>query len=381
MKDDEAIGRFLTDICCLDELESMLGKSNIFDVLGMARAEIRHSYVLRWLLDPKGSHGLGELFLRSFLQRLAGLGGNAIALLSVNFESFVVLREYKHIDLLLLSKEARVVVAIENKVDSSEHSRQLQRYAETLERDFPGYHKERVYLSPEGRSPSDEAWLPMGYVVVLEALRYCLQRVNLSEESKLLLTQYASLLEREFMDKEKLSEICNRIYREHKQALDLIFELREDQCRTVFEMIDGWFKRHPASPLKYDAEHSCKTYIRFTTETLVRLVPPLANGKKSAWGTEMSVYYEVVNRENGLSAKLSASSKNMEPQSREALRVAFNHDVKAFEKDWKWKLIHSFPTRLRVNVQEDESLDQEQVDAFMERLEKDVQAVEAGIVF
>ncbi len=378
-KSEDAIRNFLADISCLDELESMLGKSNIFDVLGMARTEIRHSNVLRWLLDPKGSHGFGELYLRMFLQRLAGEGADAIALLATDLTSFTVLREYKHIDILLLSREARVVIAIENKVDAGEHNHQLRRYEETLEEDFPGYYRELVFLSPEGLIPSEASWRPLTYEVILSSLQYCLERVSISSESALLLSQYAHLLEREFMNKEKLSEICNRIYREHKQALDLIFEMREDRCRVVYNMISNWFKRHPQSRLVFDEAHSTKTYLRMTTAWLMALVPSLEEGKKSGWGTNRSVYYEIVNRPTGLVVKLSASAKNIEASSFEALREAFRKKPGDFSTQWQWKTIKLFSTRRKLNENDEESLNQDQVDDFMSCLEKEIEDLETKL--
>lgn len=376
---EQAIRRFLADISCLDELEEMLGASNLFDVLGMARTEIRHSNVLRWLLDPKGSHGLSELFLRAFLQRLSQDGADAILLFSGDLSSFTVVREYKHIDILLLSREAKVVIAIENKVDSAEHDNQLNRYEQTLMRDFPGYYQEMVYLSPDGVEPSESRWRVMTYEVILLALKYCMQRVSLSNESAVFLSQYVQLLEREFMNKEKLSEICNRIYREHKQALDLIYEMREDSCRSVFNMIVDWATRHPESLLKCDFAHSNKTYIRITTETLMKLVPPLKEGKKSAWGSNKSVYYEVVNRSTGVSVKLTASAKNMEPASFELLCRVFGLEKSSFSKNWQWKTIKTLPAKRKISPNEEQSLDQEQVDAFMKAVEDGVAKFESGL--
>jgi hypothetical protein len=41
-----------------EELKLRLERPNVFEVLGIARREVRHSNFLGWLLDPAGSHGL-----------------------------------------------------------------------------------------------------------------------------------------------------------------------------------------------------------------------------------------------------------------------------------------------------------------------------------
>ncbi len=44
---------------------------NIFQVLGMETSEVgTHSQLLAELLNPKGSHGLSEVFLRLWLEQL-----------------------------------------------------------------------------------------------------------------------------------------------------------------------------------------------------------------------------------------------------------------------------------------------------------------------
>ena len=53
----EALERFVVDNDDLLQLEERIGRFNIFDALGVAHAEIRHSNFLAWLLDPAESHG------------------------------------------------------------------------------------------------------------------------------------------------------------------------------------------------------------------------------------------------------------------------------------------------------------------------------------
>lgn len=50
---------------------------NLFDVLRNAEFEIRHSNILEWLLDPRGTHRTGSKFLRELLQCLNDNAGTA----------------------------------------------------------------------------------------------------------------------------------------------------------------------------------------------------------------------------------------------------------------------------------------------------------------
>ena len=64
-----ALETLVVDDPDLARLESLISESNIFQALGVVRAEVRHSQLLAFLLDPTESHRLGDAFLRRFLQR------------------------------------------------------------------------------------------------------------------------------------------------------------------------------------------------------------------------------------------------------------------------------------------------------------------------
>lgn len=64
------LDKFLVDNTELEELSAKLAIFNIFGVLRIEEAEIRHSNVMAWLLDPQGSHGLGQAFLRRVLSTI-----------------------------------------------------------------------------------------------------------------------------------------------------------------------------------------------------------------------------------------------------------------------------------------------------------------------
>jgi hypothetical protein len=43
---------------------------NIFETLEYQRREDTHSNLLAWLLNPEESHGIGDIFLRTFVQKV-----------------------------------------------------------------------------------------------------------------------------------------------------------------------------------------------------------------------------------------------------------------------------------------------------------------------
>lgn len=166
--DLEALEHFIVDNDDLLDLEARIGRFNIFDALRIDRVEIRHSNFLAWLLDPAGSHGQSALFLRAILmdvmRRARELGLpqalSPVELDGVELQGVEIRREWRGIDLLISCREPEFVVAIENKVDSGEHSDQLKRYETIVDRDWPDARKQFVLLTRAGDEASEEDWAP-----------------------------------------------------------------------------------------------------------------------------------------------------------------------------------------------------------------------------
>lgn len=133
-----ALERFVVDNDDLSELQSRIGRFNIFDARGIARVEIRHSNFLAFLLDPAESHGQSQLFLKAVLMDLLKSAPphrrpfSPIELDGIDLHGVEVQREWHNIDLLVTCRQPPFVVAIENKVNAGEHSGQLSRYQTAL---------------------------------------------------------------------------------------------------------------------------------------------------------------------------------------------------------------------------------------------------------
>ena len=158
-----ALDDFLVDNPELEKLDARLSTFNIFNVLRIARAEIRHSNVLGWLLSPDENHGLGSLFLRRFLTRLLMNNDSGIfkfrpaQIELMDLSDTTVRREWKNIDLLAFSYAGKWCLLIENKIYSKESEGQLLRYLATVREQFSHFEVAPVYLTLEGEDPSDEA--------------------------------------------------------------------------------------------------------------------------------------------------------------------------------------------------------------------------------
>src|SRR5216684_6056912 len=139
-KDLEAL---VVDNPDLERLEALLDQFNIFEALGAVRQELRHSDFLAFLLDPQRPHRLGDLFAKRLLQSaIRNKDNSAIPFNSVELDiwslgELEVRREWQNIDILLRDERHQLLVPIENKVDTEEHSDQLRRYWDAVSSSEP----------------------------------------------------------------------------------------------------------------------------------------------------------------------------------------------------------------------------------------------------
>lgn len=166
---------FLTDNDELERLESISGEFNIFTALAAERQELRHSAFLAFLLDPRQNHGLGDEILKPFLQRALSAANREMPISGIEVDVWdlagaEVVRESENIDILVSDQRNRLAIVIENKIDSSEHSSQLERYRERAERRYPDWKIVYVFLTKDGTEPADDAYVALDYGRVAEAL-------------------------------------------------------------------------------------------------------------------------------------------------------------------------------------------------------------------
>jgi hypothetical protein len=119
---------------------------NIFNILGVTRAEVRtHSAFLCHLLHPGESHGQGTLFLRTFLEHCARRAPEHFPAMPQLDEpgkwvAFAELHsQLGRMDIVIQNLQAGFICVIENKVDASEGFAQLERYGKWLEQNKKKY--------------------------------------------------------------------------------------------------------------------------------------------------------------------------------------------------------------------------------------------------
>lgn len=301
MSNDEnelALKEFLLDINCLEELLPWSGKFNLFDVLKASRSEIRHSNVLAWLLDASENHEIGDIFIKNLFRNLVKdnkvYQNDIFRLLLLDFYSFSIYREWKNIDILMLSDDEKIAIAIENKIGSHEHDDQLKRYKDILNQNYSDYKKIFIYLTPEGECPSDTDWDILTYETVVENLEYIRDKVELLPDVRLMINNYIDTIRRDIVDDTQLIDICNKIYNKHKKALDLIYAYKIDNKSQIAENIISVLKEFANAGKLINYNNN------FYTKRMSKLLPSLDTAN-SSWGDVYPYAYWILSKDNGIS--------------------------------------------------------------------------------
>jgi hypothetical protein len=276
-----------------DKLDLGLKNPNIFQILRITNNEIRHSNFLSWLLDPNQSHKLGDIFLKRFLrevfssEKFGEIDQSDVE--GLDLTKVEIQREWKNIDILIKLND--VVVCIENKVLSKEHSNQLMRYREIIESQFPNHKKTYVFLTPDGHESEEEndQYEPISYDFIVETLERIISVYgeSLNNQVKNYIKDYTTIIKRNLMGTDKLTELSKKIYSNHRELLDFIFDHKPDILDDVRSIFDqeivkrGWVLGSPSSK-----------YLRFTTPKISELT--YINKNSNGWRKRESFLLEFV---------------------------------------------------------------------------------------
>ena len=139
-------------IALIEKNKSHGNEFNLLKISGMGSSEVfTHTPILKELLDPRGSHGQGNLFLKSFIDSFCS---------EFIVDEFVQIKKeqrvgdkkksYGQIDLIISNKTQ--ILIIENKIYAEDQVKQLNRYYEYCE--STKKQQFMIYLTLDGKEPS-----------------------------------------------------------------------------------------------------------------------------------------------------------------------------------------------------------------------------------
>lgn len=221
---------------------------NIFTTLGLYANEVRlHSALLAELLNPKGSHGMGDIMIKAFLKEI---GVNPNFLDSTKINPYIKERHIGHItdttggriDIIL--EDGHHAIIIENKIFAGDQENQLVRY-NNYGKKFKSNNYVLLYLTLNGHKASEYSTsnLKLDYKCISyesDILKWLDSCVKLAYNKPLLretLIQYINLLKQltgKNMDNQTKSEMLSIML--EKENIDPVFSIIDLQ-RDFFKEI------------------------------------------------------------------------------------------------------------------------------------------------
>lgn len=349
ISDQEALEKFLMDIDILDTIYARLSHFNPFETLSIVNAEIRHSNVLAWLLNPNENHGLGDIFLKKIIQDVyyknkEYIESKRLSLFDISlmdYHDFIIKREWNNIDIICVSDDMKFVFVIENKVWSKESENQLMKYFHTVNREYPDYDKIFIFLTANNDTPSDaDNWIPMDYGFIFETLQKVIgiKGDAISPNVKIFIEQYLYMLRRYIVGDNELEKICKDIYYKHQKALDLIFQYKPDIYTEIASALE---KIVDSNPKVIKDTVGSKMYLRFITKAIDELIEKKGEGWVSS---HRILLYEFATKNDKIVLKLYIGPGD-EAIRRKIFRIAQNdsNKLKAISKELnpKWNQIYA----------------------------------------
>lgn len=212
---------------------------NVFNVLGLSSNETRtHSAFLAELLNPYGSHGMGDLFLKKFLlyAHIEDLNlETKNAYVEVERSIGEIDEDYEHggrIDLMVESAAGKGII-IENKIYAVDQPKQLVRYHNYAEATYSDYRL--LYLSlDKGEASVDSTkgnnvqlisgkdYLSITYRnEILKWLSDCLEELPKDKVVYIILKQYIDLLKQLTYQMEENNIVLDVLKKEESWAYTL----------------------------------------------------------------------------------------------------------------------------------------------------------------
>ncbi|TWO17316.1 hypothetical protein ZA02_01285 [Campylobacter lanienae] len=242
---------------------------NVFDVL--EAKEIKHSKFIASLLDPKGLHYQGDLFLNKFIE-VCGIDDFGLDTLNSQ-----VYREYKNIDIYITDGNKHII--IENKIwNAYDQDKQIYRYIETIKKENSLLDNDGIlvlYLTPNfDKTPSQESLngfkikdgflekgndkIPYKHIICNDILKWLnevkIEIINLTDLN-VIITQYEKAVKKLTNQGEKMEntliieqikknyKLCAAIHNNFENAkINLLNELFSKVSETLKERIktDDW---------------------------------------------------------------------------------------------------------------------------------------------
>lgn len=267
------------------ELNELLKQPNVFSILKLERQEIRHSNFIAWLLNPNEKHGLGDLFLNLFLKDI------------LSKEQFNNKGRFKWIkresvaDIDLFIEFDHLVIAIENKFDSDEHSDQLNKYKNHVQANYKNKINVLIYLTPEGRlTKNNSEYIIYSYHLIAQHINSILKEYKnlICARTTIYIEDYLHTIQSNIMKSNKENLLAAELFNKYSDAIKFIYENSNSDLQNIVNKINLLLSKKIDGYVKGSEEFR---FSRFTTQNINSILRPIKTSKRR-WANREPLLFE-----------------------------------------------------------------------------------------
>jgi hypothetical protein len=220
----------------------------LMEIFGVEEEEFSHSHFISWLLDPKASHGIGEVFLRKFIEKAAK--EKKMSTDGIHFKNVHIEREKggeEGIPDIVLGNESFDCL-IENKIKSGEGRSvdengkvvyQTERYYKEYKNKFRTNKKFFVFLTKEGTHSKCQEFVHLSYCDIRDILNSL--RINVSRPYDYVIDDYIQNLEVNILSEFRGFSKKAQLYYEYLRDIEHVREEFDRDIKNLFESIHKIF--------------------------------------------------------------------------------------------------------------------------------------------
>lgn len=259
---------------------------NVFGVLGVDHYETQHSKILAEFLNPQGSHGSQELFLKEFVKQ------NIEEEFEFDCKNAKVYTEYYaqdkgRLDILIEQKDGKKAIIIENKVYAQDSDKQLIRYKEFAKKYGKNNYK-ILYLTLYGNEASMQSADGVKYKTlsyandIIKWLEECAKISIHKAMARETINQYVNHLKQltgqdmTAKEQEKLVEVCLKNDENLKNAFEIAEKIGEIKSKLLHKNL---IEISENFPLDFDEEKKVFSSLQWKSIGIEKVVIVENNGK------------------------------------------------------------------------------------------------------
>lgn len=179
---------------------------DIASIYGVDKFEIRHSNVLKWILEPKEDEAIDYLPIRNLLKLIQENNSyyeffNSVDLTIARIDKVTIQREKYNIDMLITLKinNEDYAIVIENKLESSIHDNQLKVYKVKVQEKYINHKKLYAFLYPgnnpeQDKEANENQYIPITYQDVYDKILKVIIELTSNSTLKLIVSYYIHTL-------------------------------------------------------------------------------------------------------------------------------------------------------------------------------------------